>query len=144
MNNVAWEITHSVDANVTPTFAWTYMTNVANWDDPPATFELDGPFAAGSRGTTHTPGQEPRHWYVREVNSIRSYILEMTFDRATISVEWQFEARTDGKARLTQHIILSGENGSAYVEQVRPVFTSTLAPGIAKIAAAMERAMDGV
>jgi hypothetical protein len=116
------------------------MTNVANWDDPPATFELDGPFAAGSRGTTHIPGQEPRHWHLREVTPITSYILEMAFDRAAISVEWRFEARADGKARLTQQIILSGENASAYVEQVRPVFTSTLAPGMARIATAMERA----
>jgi len=143
MNDIAWEITHSVDAGVTPIFAWTYMTNVANWDDPPATFELDGPFAAGSRGTTHIPGQEPRNWYVREVNPITSYILGMAFDRADMSVEWRFEARPDGNARLTQHIILSGENGPAYVEQVRPVFTSTLAPGMTRIAAAMERASSG-
>ena len=140
MNEIAWEIAHSVDAGVTPAFAWTYMTNVANWDDPPASFELDGPFAAGSRGTTHRPGQEPRHWHLREVHPIASYIFEMPLDRATISFEWQFEARADGKARLTQHIILSGENAAEYVEQVRPVFTSTLAPGMARIAAAMERA----
>ena len=64
MNDVAWEIAHSVDANASPAFAWTYMTNIANWDDPPAEFELDGPFAVGSRGTTRMPGQEPRHWRV--------------------------------------------------------------------------------
>jgi hypothetical protein len=143
MNDVAWEMTHSVDAGVTPTFAWTYMTNVANWDDPPARFELDGPFAAGSRGTTHIPGQESRHWQVREVNPIRSYIFEMPLDRATISFEWRFEARAEGKARLTQHIILRGENAAAYVEQVGPVFSSTLAPGMTRIAAAMERASSG-
>ena len=140
MNDIAWEIKHSVDADVTPSFAWTYMTNVANWDDPPASFELDGPFAAGSRGTTHMPGQESRHWHLREVNPITSYILEMALDRAALSVEWQFEARADGKVRLTQHMVLSGENGPAYVEQIRPVFSSTLEPGMARIVAAMERA----
>ena len=143
MNDIAWEMTHSVDADVTPAFAWTYMTNVANWDDPPATFELDGPFAAGSRGTTHIPGQEPRHWHLHEVHPITSYIFAMSLDRAAISFEWRFEARADGKTRLTQHIILSGENAAAYVEQVRPVFTSTLEPGMTRIAAAMERASSG-
>jgi len=141
VNDIAWEITHSVDAGVTPIFAWAYMTNVSNWDDPPATFELGGPFAAGSRGTTHIPGQEPRHWRVREVNPITSYIFEMSLEGASISFEWRFEARPEGKTRLTQHIILSGENGPAYVEQVRPVFSSTLAPGMARIAAAMERVL---
>jgi hypothetical protein len=140
MSDVAWEIAQSVNANVIPAFAWTYMTNVANWDDPPATFELDGPFAAGSRGTTHIPGQEPRHWHLREVTPITSYIFAMSLDRAAISFEWRFEAGPEGKTRLTQHIILSGENASAYIEQVRPLFTSTLAPGMARIATAMERA----
>ena len=141
MNDIAWEITHSVDAGVTPAFAWTYMTNVANWDDPPASFELAGPFAAGSSGTTRVPGQEPRHWRLREVNPPASYILEMPLDRAAISFEWRFEARPDGKARLTQHIVLSGENAAVYVEQMRQVFSATLEPGMTRIAAAMERAL---
>jgi hypothetical protein len=140
VSDVAWETEHSADVDVSPSFAWEYMTNVANWDDPPATFELDGPFAAGARGTTRIPGQESRQWQIREVNPITSYLFEMPLYGATLAFEWRFEARVDGKARLTQHIILSGENGPAYVEQVRPVFNSTLAPGMARIAAAMERA----
>jgi hypothetical protein len=51
---VAWEITHSVETNASPAFAWNYWTEVTNWDDPPAKFELDGPFACGSRGTTRS------------------------------------------------------------------------------------------
>jgi hypothetical protein len=140
VTGIAWEITQSVDAGVTPAFAWTYMTNVANWDDPPATFELDGPFSAGSSGTTRIPGQAPRQWRLREVNPMASYVLETALEDAAMSFEWRFEARLDGKTRLTQHIILSGENAAAYVEQVRPVFSSTLEPGMSRIAAAMERA----
>ena len=41
--------------------AWGYMADVRNWDDPPAEFELDGPFEAGSRGITRMPGQEARY-----------------------------------------------------------------------------------
>ena len=52
---VAWEITHSVETNASPAFAWNYWTEVTNWDDPPAKFELDGPFACGSCGTTRLP-----------------------------------------------------------------------------------------
>jgi hypothetical protein len=125
VNDIVWEIEHFVDTNVTLVFAWTYMTNVANWDDPPARFELDGPFAVGSRGTTRIPGQEARQWRLREVKPMTSYVFEMPLDRAAISFEWRFDARGDGKTRLTQ-----------------PVFTSNLAPGMARITAAMERSQS--
>jgi hypothetical protein len=59
MATVPWEITHSVETNASPAFAWNFWTDVANWDDPPAEFELDGAFATGSRGATRLPGQEP-------------------------------------------------------------------------------------
>src|ERR1051326_1916684 len=125
--DIAWEITHSVEANASPAFAWSYMANVANWDDPPATFELDGPFTAGSRGTTRMPGQEPLHWLLREVNPMKSYTIEGTLDRATMSVEWQFDGFADGGTRLTQHMVLKGENAAAYVEQVELAFRSNIA-----------------
>jgi hypothetical protein len=47
---IPWEITHSVETNASPAFAWHFWANVANWDDPPAEFELEGPFATGSQG----------------------------------------------------------------------------------------------
>jgi Polyketide cyclase / dehydrase and lipid transport len=140
VNDLAWEIAHSVDAKASLAFVWTYMTNVANWDDPPAKFELDGPFTAGSLGTTCIPGQEPLHWRLREINPMESYTLEMTLDRATLLFEWRFEGRSDGGTRLTQHIVLSGENAAAHVAQVRAAFTSSLAAGMHRIAAAVERA----
>ena len=60
-------VEHSVDANVSMTFAWNHWTEVANWDDPPAQFSLDGPFAEGAAGTTRMPGQAPIYWRVRDV-----------------------------------------------------------------------------
>jgi hypothetical protein len=58
-----------------------------------------------------------------------------------MSFEWRFEPRPGEKTRLTQHIVLSGENAPAYVAQVQPVFTASLAPGMNRIAAAMESAV---
>ena len=138
-----WEITHSVDANASPAFAWTYMTNVANWDDPPAEFELDGPFVAGSRGTTRMPGQETRRWRLRDVSPMTSYTTEMALDGAAMSFQWRFDGLPGGRTRLTQHIVIEGENAAAYVAQVQTAFTSTLAAGMNRIAAAIERAEAG-
>jgi hypothetical protein len=116
------------------------MTNVANWDDPPAKFELDGEFTVGSRGVTQMPGQEPRHWYLREVSPMKSYTLEMPLDGAAMTFEWRFDGLADGRTRLTQQIVLKGENAADYVEQVQLAFTSSLAAGMLRIAAAIERA----
>jgi hypothetical protein len=87
MADVPWEITHSVETNASPAFAWRYWTNIANWDDPPAEFELDGPFAAGSHGRTRLPGQEPLPWLIREVTPPDRAIIEMNLDGATLSFD---------------------------------------------------------
>ena len=46
--NVAFQVDHSVEADVTPSFAWNWQTDIGSWHDPPAEFSLDGPFAAHS------------------------------------------------------------------------------------------------
>ncbi len=143
MSQVAWELSHSVETEATLAFAWAYMTSVANWNDPPAEFELHGPFVTGSRGTTRMPGQEPRLWQLREVITMKSYTIESPLERATISFEWCFEGLTNGRTRLTQRIVLTGENASAFVEGIQAVFTSSLPAGMNKIAAAMARAQAG-
>ena len=128
MSGIAWETTHSVDSHASLPFAWTYMTNVANWDDPPAAFELEGPFTAGTRGKTSIPGQEPRLWQITKVQPLESYLLETELDRAALSFEWWFE-KLAGGTRLTQHIVLKGENAGTYVSQVQAGFASNLAAG---------------
>jgi hypothetical protein len=41
------------------------------------------------------------------------------------------------KTKLTQRLVLSGENASTYAEHVRAAFGSNLVAGMARIAAAM-------
>jgi hypothetical protein len=137
MNNIACQLEHSVEADVSLSFAWNWRTDVKNWDDPPAQFQLDGPFASGSWGTTLLPGQEPLRWHIRDVWPGRSFIIEMPLDRAVLSFEWQFEALSDYRTRITQHIVLSGENATAYATHVASQFGSTLADGMKRIADAM-------
>ena len=60
---------------------------MANWDDPPVKLDLDGSFASGSRGTTRLPGQEPLHWFVREVNAPHAATMEMQLEGTTLSFE---------------------------------------------------------
>ena len=142
MSEIALQLEHSVEADVSPPFAWSFRIDVANWNDPPAKFALDGPFAAGSRGTTFLPGQAPLHWYIRDVKPGESFIVEMQLDRASLSFEWRFYALSKHRTRLTQVIVLSGDNAAAYAAQVEAGFGSNLADGMKRIAAEMAAAEE--
>ena len=72
-----WQLEHSVETDATRMFAWTYWTDVTTWDDPPATFALDGPFAPGSHLITTMPGREPIRTLIRDVGD-GTATLEMT------------------------------------------------------------------
>jgi hypothetical protein len=112
---------------------------VRNWDDPPAQFVLDGPFATGSQGTTLVPGQEPLRWRIRGVRPGQSYSLETQLEGATLSFEWCFDGVSDRRTRLTQRIVLSGNNAAAYAE-VKASFGANLQGGMKKIAATIAKA----
>lgn len=139
MPDIAWQLEHAVEVDVSATFAWSFWTNVSNWDDPPAEFVLEAPFVAGSVGMTLLPGRDPLRWRIRDVFPERSATIEMELDRATLSFTWRFDAVSDRRANLTQHIVLSGENAAAYTEQVQAGFGSNLRDGMKRIAAAMAR-----
>ena len=140
MTNIACQLEHSVEVEVSPAVAWTWRTNIKNWDDPPAQFQLDGPFAEGSWGTTRVPGQDPRRWRIRDVQPGASFVIEMLLDRAVLSFEWLFDAASNDRTRITQRIVLSGDNAAAYADQVRAGFGSTLPDGMKRIADALARA----
>jgi polyketide cyclase/dehydrase/lipid transport protein len=135
-----WEITHSVETDASPAFAWNYWTNVANWDDPPARFELDGPFASGSRGTTRLPGQEPLQWFIREVTPPHAATIEMHLERATLSFEWRLDRLAEGRTRLTQRVVLQGENADVYLAHAKSTFTASLPDGMNQLATAIANA----
>ena len=137
MKNIACQLEHSVEADVSLSFAWSRRTDLKNWDDPPAHFQLDGPFTSGVWGAIVFPGREPLRWRIRNVRPRRSFIIEMPLDRAVLSFEWSFDAVSDRRTRITQRIILSGDNATAYAPQVRDSFGLTLVDGMKRIADAM-------
>ena len=140
MTNIACELEHSVEAEVSSSFAWNLRTDIKTWDDPPARFHLDGPFASGSWGTTLLPGREPVRWQIRDVRPGAAFIIEVPLDGATLSFEWLFDALSNHRSRMTQRIVLWGPNADAYVSEVQAGFGSTLADGMKRIADSLERA----
>jgi hypothetical protein len=153
----AWQFEYSVDCNAPREFAWSYWTNIANWNDPPASFHLDGPFAAGSRLTTNLPGQT-FHAIIRDLTLGHAATIEMELgvphpcpadfagqggdfdlssDSAILSFHWKFEGLSAHRARITQRLVLSGANANAFVTQAR-VLEQTAPAGMKKLSAAIE------
>jgi len=140
MKNIACQLEHAVEAEVSSSFAWNWRTDINNWDDATAQFRLDGPFASGSWGTTLLPGQEPLRWQIRDVRPGAAFIIDVPLDGAVMSCEWLFDAVSAQRTRITQRIVLAGDNAAAYVNQVQDGFGSNLADGMKRIANAMVRA----
>ena len=143
MKNIACQLEHSVEAEVSPSFAWNWRTDIKNWDDPPAQFQLDGPFASGSWGTTLLPGQVPLRWQIRDVRPGTAFTMEMPLDGAVIAFDWLFDAVSNHRTRITQRIVLSGDNARVYVNQFQAGFGSNLSDGMKRIADTMARAERG-
>ena len=140
MSANALRLEYSVEAEVSLAFAWAFRTNVATWNDPPATFTLEGPFVTGAWGSTQMPGQEPLRWQIGDVRPGESFTLQMPLDGATLTFQWSFEALSAERTKMTQTILLSGDNASAYASQVEAGFGPTLADGMKRIAAEMSSA----
>lgn len=140
MNEIALTLEHSVEAAVSLTFAWRFRTGITNWNDPPATFALHGPFAEGSCGTTMIPGQEPLSWHLRDIRSEHSFVVELQLDDAVLSSEWRLDALSEHRTKLTQRLVLSGPNAASYRQQIEAGFGPTLAPGMNRIATEMVEA----
>ena len=136
-----WTCQRSVDVDVAVPFAWHFMTDVRNWNDPPAEFALDGRFATGARGTTSMPGRPPVHWTIEMVDLGRAYTLRTSLsDAVSMLFHWQFEPLSAGTTRMTQRLELCGENAADYINDVRAAFESNLEPGMQRIARLMQEA----
>ena len=136
----AWQFQHSVDCHATRQFAWSYWINVANWNDPPASFHLDGPFDIGSRLTTSLPGQT-LHSVIRGLKANREATIEMQLPDAILSFHWTFENLHEDQTRITQRLVLSGPNAKSFVAQANMLEQSTPA-GMKKLAEAIQTAQQ--
>jgi len=136
----AWEMTHSVETDAPPDVAWKYWTNIENWIDPPAQFELEGPFVDGARGITRIPGQAPMHWVIRDMHPPETATIEVQLDRASLSFAWRFAGLADGRTCLTQRVELRGEKAADYAPELDAILRVTLPEGMTKIASRMATA----
>jgi hypothetical protein len=136
--NANWEFEHVAECNAPRQFCWRYWTDIANWDDPPARFSLEGSFANGSRITTELPGQTLVS-VIRDVREGHAATIEIGLPNALFSFHWSF-VDVDGKrTRISQRLVLSGEDTAIFLDQAK-VMGKNAPEGLKKLIAAMERA----
>jgi hypothetical protein len=135
----AWACERSIDVDVPVAFAWRYMTDVRNWSDPPAEFELAGPFVEGARGATRMPDRAPLVWTLCNVRTGQSYTIASSsfLEGATLLAHWRFDQPSEHRSTLTQRLELTGDAAASYVESMRAAFEPNLEPGLRRIAALM-------
>jgi hypothetical protein len=140
LSGAVWQASHSVETRADVEFAWRFWTDVKNWDDPPARFELEAPFVTGARGLTHLPGQAPLAWFVRDVTPGIAATIEIPADGAVVWFEWKFESAGEGRTLLTQRVSLTGQNAQNYLDYAKTL-ENNLPLGMKKLASAIERAL---
>ena len=140
---MSWELKHSVIANANRQTVWEFVSNVDNLarieGDAVESMTLDGPYQAGSKGTTKMRGQEPIHWRLAEVEPPGRTVTEVKLTEAVVRFIWTYEELPDDRTRLSQHIVLEGPGAEAYVPVMEEHFAPNVAKGMEKLAEEIAR-----
>src|SRR3954452_12998903 len=142
-----WELKLSVIASVPRQTVWDFVSEIDNLarveGDAVESMTLDGPFQTGTRGTTKMRGQEPTHWRLVEVEPPERATYEMELSGAVVRFAWTYEELTDGRTRMSQHIVLEGPGAEAYVPVMEEHFAPNVSKGMARRAEETARCAAG-
>jgi hypothetical protein len=144
---MSWEWKHSVIANADRQTVWEFVSNIDNLvrveGDAVESITLDGPFQAGTRGTTKMRGQEPTHWQLVEVIPPERSVTEVALNEAVVRFIWTYEELAGGRTRLSHHIVLDGPGAEAYVPVMEEHFAPNVGQGMEKLAKEIARYAEG-
>ena len=138
--NQSWAFEHSIVCAVHPEFAWRFWTTVGNWalDGDVESVELEGPFAAGTRGITMSKSSGRIDWRIAELRAGEA-VIEFPLPRAVGRFRWVFEAVAEG-TRITQRCTIEGEEAGTYAQSVGPALEAGVPDGMQKLCTSMVEA----
>jgi hypothetical protein len=104
-----WRFEHAVHVKASVESAWAFWTDVASWtlDTSLEWVNLDGPFAAGTRGTTKPRGSAPLQWLIQHAAPGEA-IIDMELPGAVVRFEWRFVRVEPEVTSISQTVTLSG------------------------------------
>jgi len=136
-----WAFEHAIECGVSVQFAWKFWTNVNNWtlDADVDSIEIQGAFAAGTNGITHSKSSGKINWRITEVVHQRKAVLEFPVPGAVARFVWTFED-LQGRTRITQEVSLSGEQVAMYAETFGAGLQAGIPAGMLRLCEAMQAA----
>jgi len=144
VSRIDWLLEHSERTTADLDVVWSFMTKVNNWSDPPAQFEMDGPFQAGACGRTTFPDREPTPWRIANVRPRESYVIALDLPGAVCLCQWSFTELPSGGAQITQRIGVAGNEAAQHAEGVRAGFQPTIEEGMKRIARLLNEAAERI
>ena len=141
MKDAAWEFQHSAECKASKSFAWSFWTDVSNWERLEGTavewIKIHGPFAAGTSGETKMPEQPPQPWTITQLEPEQSAIIEMPVAGAIFVNEMRMESLSPQHTRITQRLSLGGEKAQELAGAMG-MFETSAPQGLAKLARTIE------
>ncbi len=141
MNRNSWEFQHTVDCRASKSFAWSFWTNVSNWERLEGKavewIKIYGPFVLGTKGETKMPEQPAQPWTITQLTPEHSATIEMPVAGAVFVNEMKMEALSDDRTRITQRLSLMGEK-AAELAGGMAMFETSAPQGLAKLAKTIE------
>jgi hypothetical protein len=140
---MSWELKHSVVANANRQTVWEFVSDINNLarieGDAVESITLDGPYQAGTKGTTKMRGQEPIHWRLIEVEPPGRAVTELELTQAVMRFTWVYEELPDNRTRMSQHVVLEGPGAEAYVPFMEEHFAGNIPKGMERLAEEVAR-----
>ena len=117
-----------------------FWTDVRNWalDADVVSVELNGPFAIGTRGITHTKSAGRIEWRITALQPRRA-VLEFPGPGVLATFEWAFEP-LGNHTRIVQRGCMVGEQPTALVLNIAQSLEAGIPAGMRKLGDAIETA----
>ncbi|MEV4310682.1 SRPBCC family protein [Actinocrispum sp. NPDC049592] len=113
MTTYEYEHSEVTDASTDAVYAlWADVTRWAEWDTSIVGITIDGPFAAGSRGTMTIEGMPPIPYTLTEVTVGRSFSDETAIPGAVLRFGHVVETVDGGRTKVTHRVEIEGENAA--------------------------------
>jgi Polyketide cyclase / dehydrase and lipid transport len=106
-----YEFEHTEITSAAPAAVWALWADVSRWtewDTSLVSVTLDGPFAAGGKGTMVIEGQPPISYELTEVIEGRGFTDVTEIPGAVLRFHHEVEAH-DGRTRVTHRVEIEGD-----------------------------------
>lgn len=141
MKDAAWEFQHSAECKASKSFAWSFWTDVSNWERLEGKavewIKIHGPFAVGTSGETKMPEQALQPWTITQMEPEHSATIELPVAGAVFVNEMHMESLSPQRTRITQRLSLTGEKAKELAGAMG-MFETSAPQGLAKLARTIE------